>query len=46
VSVGSGGRVHCLITQAELLKQKSAQFSDKLVKIEGVEIHYVASQSY
>jgi hypothetical protein len=33
--------------EAELLKlQKSGQFPDELVKIEDVQIHYVASQTY
>ncbi len=39
------GTGHGWIAQDELLKiQKSGQFPDELVKIEGVQIHYVASQ--
>ena len=40
-NVGSG-RVHCSIAQTELLKlQKSGQFPDELVKIEGTQIRCV-----
>jgi hypothetical protein len=35
------------IEEAEVLKlQKNGQFPDELVKIEGAQIHYVASQTY
>ena len=43
---GGSGTVHWSITEAEHLKlQKSFQFPDELVKIEGTQIHYVASQT-
>ena len=42
---GGGGTGHGHVAQDELLKlQKSGQFPDELVKIEGAQIHYVASE--
>jgi hypothetical protein len=41
---GGSGTGHGHVAQAELLKlQKSVQFPDELVKIEGAQIHYVVS---
>jgi hypothetical protein len=44
---GGSGTGHGHVAQAKLLKlQKSGQFPDELVKIEGAQIHYVPSQTY
>ncbi len=41
---GGSGTGHGHVAQAELLKlPKSGQFPDELVKIQGAQIHYVAS---
>jgi hypothetical protein len=44
---GGSGTGNGWIAEAELLKlQKSVQFPDELVKSEGAQIYYVASQTY
>jgi hypothetical protein len=46
LELGGSGTGHSYVAQAELLKlQRSGQFPDELVKIEGTQIHYVASQT-
>ncbi len=44
-SIGSSSMLR--VAQVELLKlQKSGQFPDEPVKIKGVQIHYVNTQTY
>jgi hypothetical protein len=44
---GGSGTDHGQVAQAELLKlQRSGEFPDELVEIEGAQIHYEDSQTY